>query len=159
MPRLSRNKLRSGLAAAALVGAIAAGAAGMISHAVWASDPVIAPREFADRYGVEWYDPFVSLAVAAERSSTLSIGFSVLVLPYRPALPTARALATLLLQLPAPIPKLPQAAAFLPRPFAVPSMPRCRWSPTLRWPGALRSFSCVMNGDLMSACCNPEDYC
>lgn len=68
-----------------------------------------------------------------------------------------RALATLL-QLPAPVPKLPQAAAFLPRPFAVPSMPRCRWSPTLRWPGALRYFSSMTNWDLMSSWCNPEEY-
>jgi len=69
-----------------------------------------------------------------------------------------RVLAMLLLQLPAPIPKLPQAAAFLPGPFAVPSTPRCRWSPTLRWPGALRSFSSVTNWDLMSAWCNPEEF-
>ena len=38
MSRLSPNKLRKGLAALALAGAIASGAAGMASHAVWASD-------------------------------------------------------------------------------------------------------------------------
>jgi hypothetical protein len=69
-----------------------------------------------------------------------------------------RALATLLLQLPAPNPKLPQAAAFLPGPFAIPSRTRCRWSPTLRWPGALRSFSRTHNWDLMATWFNPEEY-
>src|SRR4051812_7809826 len=62
---------------------------------VWASDHIVAPPGFAERYGLEWLDPFVSLAVAAERSETLTLGFSVLVVPYRAALPTARALATL----------------------------------------------------------------
>src|SRR5437868_2698079 len=38
MSRLSPNKLRSGLAALACAGAIAAGAAGMVAPAVWASD-------------------------------------------------------------------------------------------------------------------------
>src|SRR5437764_780425 len=38
MSRLSPNKLRNGLAALAFAGAIASGAAGMASHAVWASD-------------------------------------------------------------------------------------------------------------------------
>lgn len=69
-----------------------------------------------------------------------------------------RAFSMLLLQLPAPVPKLPQAAAFLPRPFAVPSMPRCRWSPTLRWPGALRFFSSMTNWDLMASWRNVEEY-
>lgn len=69
-----------------------------------------------------------------------------------------RARVMLLLQLPAPIPKLPQAAALLPGPFAIPSRPRCRWSPTLRWPGALRSFSGVRSWDLMPAWFNPEEY-
>jgi alkanesulfonate monooxygenase SsuD/methylene tetrahydromethanopterin reductase-like flavin-dependent oxidoreductase (luciferase family) len=62
---------------------------------VWASDHVLAPASFAQRYGREWLDPFVSLTVAAERSTTLALGFSVLVVPYRPALPTARAIASL----------------------------------------------------------------
>jgi alkanesulfonate monooxygenase SsuD/methylene tetrahydromethanopterin reductase-like flavin-dependent oxidoreductase (luciferase family) len=63
--------------------------------AVWASDHVLAPPDFSQRYGREWLDPFVSLSVAAERSPRIGLGFSVLVVPYRPALPTARALASL----------------------------------------------------------------
>jgi alkanesulfonate monooxygenase SsuD/methylene tetrahydromethanopterin reductase-like flavin-dependent oxidoreductase (luciferase family) len=63
--------------------------------AVWASDHVVAPAEFAERYGQEWLDPFVALAIALERAPGLTIGLSVLVVPYRPALPTARALASL----------------------------------------------------------------
>jgi pilus assembly protein CpaC len=38
MSRLSRNKLRSGLAALALTAAIVSGGTGMLSHAVWAGD-------------------------------------------------------------------------------------------------------------------------
>jgi alkanesulfonate monooxygenase SsuD/methylene tetrahydromethanopterin reductase-like flavin-dependent oxidoreductase (luciferase family) len=70
-------------------------AAELSYDAVWASDHVVAPGEFADRYGKEWLDPFVALTVAAERAAALTLGFSVLVVPYRPALPTARALASL----------------------------------------------------------------
>jgi alkanesulfonate monooxygenase SsuD/methylene tetrahydromethanopterin reductase-like flavin-dependent oxidoreductase (luciferase family) len=61
----------------------------------WASDHIVAPGEFADRYGKEWLDPFTALAVAGERAPGLTLGLSVLVVPYRPALPTARALASL----------------------------------------------------------------
>jgi alkanesulfonate monooxygenase SsuD/methylene tetrahydromethanopterin reductase-like flavin-dependent oxidoreductase (luciferase family) len=63
--------------------------------AVWASDHVVAPGDFADRYGTQWLDPFVALTVAAERAPSVALGFSVLVVPYRPALPTARSLASL----------------------------------------------------------------
>jgi len=64
-----------------------------------------------------------------------------------------------LLQLPAPIPKLPQAAALLPGSFAPPSRARCRWSPTLRWPGALRYFSgTTRNWELLPTLCRPEEY-
>ena len=69
-----------------------------------------------------------------------------------------RALSMLLFHRPAFIPKLPQAAALLPGPFAIPSRPRCRWSPTLRWPGALRSFYGIRNWDLMTPCVNPEEH-
>lgn len=69
-----------------------------------------------------------------------------------------RALMTLLLPLPAPVPKLPQAAALLPGPLAIPSRPRCRWSPTLRWPGALRPFSGARSWDVMPMWFHPEEY-
>src|SRR3954452_13394245 len=62
---------------------------------VWASDHVVAPGEFAERYGKDWLDPFVALAVPLERAPDVAIGLSVLVVPYRPALPTARSLASL----------------------------------------------------------------
>jgi len=52
-----------------------------------------------------------------------------------------RALMMSLFFLPASLPKLPQAAAFLPGPCAFPSRPRCRWSSTLGWAGALRVSS------------------
>src|SRR6266851_9070704 len=63
-----------------------------------------------------------------------------------------RVLVMLLFHRPALIPKLPQAAALLPGPPAIPSRPRCRWSPTLRWPGALRSFVSFRQG-----CVRPSD--
>jgi alkanesulfonate monooxygenase SsuD/methylene tetrahydromethanopterin reductase-like flavin-dependent oxidoreductase (luciferase family) len=62
---------------------------------LWASDHVVAPGDFADRYGKEWLDPFVSLTIALERAPRAELGLSVLVVPYRPALPTARSLASL----------------------------------------------------------------
>jgi len=63
--------------------------------AVWASDHVLTPPDFAARYDRGFLDPFVSLAIAAERAPSIGLGMSVLVVPYRPALPTARAIATL----------------------------------------------------------------
>jgi alkanesulfonate monooxygenase SsuD/methylene tetrahydromethanopterin reductase-like flavin-dependent oxidoreductase (luciferase family) len=62
---------------------------------VWASDHIVAAGELGTRYGEEWLDPFVSLAIAAEHAPDVTLGFSVLVIPYRGALPTARALASL----------------------------------------------------------------
>ena len=62
---------------------------------IWASDHVVAPGELGARCGAEWLDPFVSLAIAAEHAPGLTLGFSVLVIPYRSPLPTARALASL----------------------------------------------------------------
>ena len=62
---------------------------------VWSSDHVVAPPEVAEPYGVEWLDPVVSLALVAERAPGVGLGISALVLPYRAALPTAKALATL----------------------------------------------------------------
>jgi alkanesulfonate monooxygenase SsuD/methylene tetrahydromethanopterin reductase-like flavin-dependent oxidoreductase (luciferase family) len=87
-----RNSGRDGVEAVRRI----ADLAGELSYdAIWASDHVLAPREFAARYGKEWLDPFVSLAVAMERAPRVAIGLSVLVVPYRPALPTARAIASL----------------------------------------------------------------
>jgi alkanesulfonate monooxygenase SsuD/methylene tetrahydromethanopterin reductase-like flavin-dependent oxidoreductase (luciferase family) len=85
----------SGADAAGTVRRIADLASELSYDAVWASDHVLAPAEFAQRYDKEWLDPFVALAVAAERTSSVAVGLSVLVVPYRPALPTARALASL----------------------------------------------------------------
>src|SRR4051794_29969963 len=63
--------------------------------AVWASDHILGTEALAGQYDAEWLDPFVSLAVAAERAPHLTVGFSLIVVPYRPALPTARTIATL----------------------------------------------------------------
>jgi alkanesulfonate monooxygenase SsuD/methylene tetrahydromethanopterin reductase-like flavin-dependent oxidoreductase (luciferase family) len=85
----------SGTDAAQAVRRLAELAAELQFDSVWVSDHVVAPEDFGARYGEEWLDPFVSLAIAAEHAPGLGCGFSVLVLPYRPALPTARALASL----------------------------------------------------------------
>jgi alkanesulfonate monooxygenase SsuD/methylene tetrahydromethanopterin reductase-like flavin-dependent oxidoreductase (luciferase family) len=63
--------------------------------AVWASDHVLSPPSFAARYGVEWLDPFIALAAVVDRAPAVTLGFSVLVAPYRPPLQTAKALASL----------------------------------------------------------------
>ena len=62
---------------------------------VWASDHVLAPPEIADHYGRTWLDPVVALTTVATRVPSIRVGISALVLPYRPALPTAKALSTL----------------------------------------------------------------
>jgi alkanesulfonate monooxygenase SsuD/methylene tetrahydromethanopterin reductase-like flavin-dependent oxidoreductase (luciferase family) len=87
-----RNSGREGVVAVRRVAQLAAE---LGYDAVWASDHVIATEALAGQYDAEWLDPFVSLAVAAEQDARLTVGFSLIVVPYRPALPTARAIATL----------------------------------------------------------------
>ena len=61
---------------------------------IWAIDHVIAPRENAAQFGL-LYDPLVVLSLAAGLSQRVLLGISVLVVPYRHAVLTARMIASL----------------------------------------------------------------
>ena len=73
----------------------------------WVSDHVCWPSEFISQYPYSddgsfpaptktgWLDPIGTLTFAAAITQTLRLGFSVLILPYRPPVATAKQLATI----------------------------------------------------------------
>ena len=61
---------------------------------VWATDHVIVPNE-EQSIPSHFYDPMVVMAVAAAATERVEIGVSVLVIPYRDPIVTAKMLATL----------------------------------------------------------------
>jgi probable F420-dependent oxidoreductase len=62
---------------------------------VWIPDHIAIPPDDAEGSGGRYLDPLATLAYLAALTSRVRIGTSVLVLPYRPALPTAKAIATI----------------------------------------------------------------
>ncbi len=62
--------------------------------ALWVPDHIAIPPDDAEGSGGRYLDPLTSLAWLAAATERISIGSAVLVLPYRPALPTAKAIAT-----------------------------------------------------------------
>jgi len=76
-------------------------------HSVWINDHVIIPTQYASHYPYtadgrpsftpddSFYDPFVLLAALAAHTTTIRLGTSVAVIPYRPPILTAKAVATL----------------------------------------------------------------
>jgi len=76
-------------------------------HSVWINDHVIIPTQHASHYPYtadgrpsftpddSFYDPFVLLAAVAAHTKTIRLGTSVAVIPYRPPILTAKAVATL----------------------------------------------------------------
>ena len=61
---------------------------------IWTIDHVIAPVANAEQFGLV-YDPLIVMALAAGITERIEIGVSVLVLPYRHGVLTAKMLATL----------------------------------------------------------------
>jgi len=61
---------------------------------VWIQDHIAIPPDDAEGSGGRYLDPLTTLAYLAGRTSTIGLGVGVLNLPYRPPLPTAKALAT-----------------------------------------------------------------
>ncbi len=73
----------------------------------WASDHVCLPSEYISKYPYSddgsfpappktgWLDPIGTLLFAAAQTESLRLGFSVLILPYRPPVATAKQLATI----------------------------------------------------------------
>ena len=76
-----------------LAAAQAAEAAEMES--VWVTDHIAIPPDDAEGSGGRYLDPLISLSVLAGVTSRIRLGTGVLILPYRPPLPTAKQIASL----------------------------------------------------------------
>jgi probable F420-dependent oxidoreductase len=61
---------------------------------VWIQDHIAIPPDDAEGSGGRYLDPLTALAWLAGRTSRIGLGTGVLILPYRPPLPTAKAVAT-----------------------------------------------------------------
>jgi len=64
-------------------------------ESVWVNDHVVFPGNMADHYGNEFKDPLAVLPFMAACSTSLMLGTTVLVIPYRPPIQTAKMLATI----------------------------------------------------------------
>jgi probable F420-dependent oxidoreductase len=62
---------------------------------VWVSDHVVVPNAYVDRIGAGIYDPLVTLAVAAGATGRVRLGTTVLIVPYRNPVVTAKMVSTL----------------------------------------------------------------
>src|SRR5919197_4523764 len=62
---------------------------------VWVSDHVVVPQANIKNFGETVFDPLVTLAVAAGVTSTVRLGTTVLIVPYRNAVVTAKMIASL----------------------------------------------------------------
>jgi len=61
---------------------------------LWVQDHLAIPPDDAEGSGGRYLDPLTALAWLAAKTERIGIGTGVLNLPYRPALPTAKAIAT-----------------------------------------------------------------
>lgn len=61
---------------------------------LWIQDHIAIPPDDAEGSGGRYLDPLTALAWLAGQTSRIGLGTGVLILPYRPALPTAKAIAT-----------------------------------------------------------------
>ena len=62
---------------------------------LWVPDHIAIPPDDAEGSGGRYLDPLASLAWLAARTERIELGTAVLVLPYRAAVPTAKAIATI----------------------------------------------------------------
>ena len=62
---------------------------------VWVVDHIAIPPDDAEGSDGRWIDPLAALAFVAAATERIRLGVSVLVLPYRPALPTAKWIASI----------------------------------------------------------------
>jgi probable F420-dependent oxidoreductase len=62
---------------------------------VWVQDHIAIPPDDAEGSGGRYLDPLTALAWLAGQTTRIGLGTGVLILPYRPPLPTAKAIATL----------------------------------------------------------------
>ncbi len=63
-------------------------------ESIWITDHIAIPPDDAEGSGGRYTDPLTTLAWMAGFTTTLNLGVGVLILPYRPALPTAKQIAT-----------------------------------------------------------------
>ncbi len=61
---------------------------------VWVTDHIAIPPDDAEGSGGRYLDPLATLAFLAGRTDRIGLGSGVLILPYRPPLPTAKWVAT-----------------------------------------------------------------
>ncbi len=62
---------------------------------VRSSDHVVVPNANVANFGEAIFDPFVTLAVAAGATSRVALGTTVLIVPYRDAIVTAKMVSSL----------------------------------------------------------------
>jgi probable F420-dependent oxidoreductase len=62
---------------------------------IWVSDHIVIPYSAADRFGTMFYEPLTVLGFAAACTSRVRLGTTVIILPYRNPLVTAKVLSTL----------------------------------------------------------------
>jgi len=62
---------------------------------LWVPDHIAIPPDDAEGSGGRYLDPLATLAFLAAATTRIGLGTGVLVLPYRPALPTAKWIATI----------------------------------------------------------------
>lgn len=62
---------------------------------IWVPDHIAIPPDQTEGSGGRYLDPLASLAWLAAATDTIHLGTAVLVVPYRPALPTAKTIATI----------------------------------------------------------------
>ena len=68
---------------------------GLAIDDLWVLDHIAIPKEESEGSGGRYVDPLATLAFAAGITERIGLGVSVLVLPYRPALATAKWLASI----------------------------------------------------------------
>ena len=61
---------------------------------LWIQDHIAIPPDDAEGSNGRYLDPLATLAYLAGKTEQIGLGTGVLILPYRPALPTAKAIAT-----------------------------------------------------------------
>ena len=88
-----RNMGEQSTAATMATCALAAEDAGMES--IWVVDHIAIPPDDAEGSGGRYVDPLVSLAWLAGLTTSIRVGVGVLILPYRPQLPTAKQIASI----------------------------------------------------------------
>jgi probable F420-dependent oxidoreductase len=62
---------------------------------IWVSDHIVIPASAVDRFGSMFYEPLTVLGFAAACTSTIRLGTTVLIVPYRNPIVTAKVLSTL----------------------------------------------------------------